>query len=395
MGSSNFFSFKKNKEINSYFFSKQFFLILFNIIMFISFAITIGIGFSAEYINLSVEKIPINIQSSRAVSIFFLSWYLFSSFWLIKLGLEKSKNNFELDCLSFVPFIGMIMLIHLTILVGWKTFWKFIIENFSSSNELKQLYSRKSPKYIVSCIICILMFPVAIIVWMPEYISNFGVSGFDLFNVWFFGIHYFTLQTNLLCVLFLIIFIIHPHFKIFKSNTFLIWCLSYIVIVSGTYNLGLLPINVLTGTIDNWTSYKWFKTMYEHVVNPLLFLGYSIFVIFWTPNMKQRQFMTTLKFGMIIPTIYLFYALILPFITTQSVYGIPTNCNPNLSNGTTFMPYGAWYMCFVILAFWWLFVGVISGFYFLMKKGLKYYESKVLDKNIVSLAEKETILDNE
>lgn len=386
MSISNFFSFQKNKEINSYFFSKQFFLLLFNLLMFLSFAITIGIGFSQPYLNMIVSQVPINIQSSRAVSIFFLAWYLFSTVWLIKLGLEKSNKNginVDVDCFAFIPFVSIILMINLTIHVGWKLFWSFIKQNFAPSNELRQLYSRKSPKYIVSCVICVLMFPVAIMVWMPEYVSNFGDSGFDLFNVWFFGIHYFTLQTNLLCVLFLVIFIIHPYFSIFKSNTFLVWCLSYIIIVSGTYNLGLLPINIFSGTTGAWTPYKWFKTMYEHVINPLLFLGYSLFIFFGTPNMKQRKYFTTLKFGMVIPTIYLFYALVLPFITTQSVYGIPTNCNPNLPNGSTFMPYGAWYMCFVIIAFWFLFVGVITGFYFLAK--IKDKKEKTIQIENVSL----------
>ncbi|MBR2651735.1 hypothetical protein IKD48_03010, partial [bacterium] len=62
-------------------------------------------------------------------------------------------------------------------------------------------------------------------------------------GLWFMSLHYFTVQTNLLCLFFIMLFVINPGQKIFRANAFLIYCTTYILVVGLVYDLILLPIN--------------------------------------------------------------------------------------------------------------------------------------------------------
>ena len=204
------------------------------------------------------------------------------------------------------------------------------------------------------------MSPTFWLTWFPEY-GDF--SDPNLHNLWFEGYHYFTIQTNLLCFIYCFVFVVYPKMKLFNKDSILICLMSYLFIVGFTYDFIMFP----SISKDKWGIIKWIKSCWDHIVNPILFIAIGIYNLYFSCKNRNvyQDYFTILKFGMIIPSIYLLYALVLPFVTNCSVYWFITNCNPNLVNEqpNSLLKYGEWYLVFVMIVYWFVFVGIITMFW--------------------------------
>lgn len=362
-------------------------LMVIGLILISAFFVLIGLGYQPPYANVNAPDVPGWIQAVRGVSIFCLLWWLVCSLWLMKLGFEMynqtQKRRWQIFSWSLIPYLNLIGISYIFQNMRWSDYSIWFLNLFETDAELKIWYSRKSWRYILFIFIAIIISPEIVFAWLPHYDPEFyPVYGRNLDNVWFYGMQYFTIQTNLLCVLFAWTFVLFPHWKIFKSHTWLIWCITYLMIVGITYDAFLLP-NDFRSKVSNWSQYKWTKTMWEHVVNPIIFCGGGIILLSQTKSIKSRDWLTTLKFGMIIPSIYLFYVFIAPFMSFQTVYSWLTNANPNVPNmpgGLT--PHGEWYMIFLMAGYWFVFIGVMTGIWYIditsYYKYLKKYEPESL-----------------
>lgn len=171
-------------------------------------------------------------------------------------------------------------------------------------------------KYLLTfaCLICIfeLYSAIAIIISKPHW--------------WFENFHYFTIQSNICVLIVAIIYIIFFILKKeFKFNYFVYITLINICVVAILWNTILLQDDI-------WNKpkkevYIWFSNISLHIICPIAYL-----LFYWygikekNHNMKiNLKLLYIVEFSYVI--LYLVYAIVLPFITEHSVYGIYTNLN--------------------------------------------------------------------
>lgn len=193
------------------------------------------------------------------------------------------------------------------------------------------------------------------------------LNGEDLSYVWFNSFHYLTQQTNLFVVIFVLIFVFLPNLKIFKKNTFLIIVVAYITATLIGYNCILLPSNISDGSINSWSAVDWTNTIFLHMINPIYTISLFIFLLISKKDIDVLllDWWKILLIGSIYPTLYLSYAIFLPFVSDHSVYGSFTNLNINLEiNGTP----GSLFNLIYIVLFYVLIIGLVLIYYFIFKK---------------------------
>lgn len=364
--------------------NKNLFLLMVQILIFIPMICTLIFGYDNQYIKLPLQEVPENIATYRSISIFLMLWYLVIYLFLIRFQInDKYVKLF--NWLSFVPIFNILNIIIISFKNNWIYFLYWFKQNFAPDFHLTLIYTRRSWKYKMMVGLLIIMTPIVVLVFyqQTDFLNTYPMNGNgDLIvfkNLWFCSIQYFTIQTNLLCYLFVLLFVINPNLKIFKYHSFLIACIVYIFVVGVTYDFALFPIKIVNGDIKQWDWYKYLTNIYEHLIDPVAFITCGLIIICKdNPQILRLRYKKYIVYTMIIPSIYLIYATILPFITNVSVYGFVTNCNPNVYNEVivdkpSFMAHGDWYNIFFIIGYWFLFICLLSGIYYLdLKKANKW-----------------------
>ena len=390
------------KEI--FLFPKIAFLSLVQIVLGAWMIAFICVGFQANYQSYSIQQLPEWVATFRSISLFLILWYVAVSCFLLHHGIQEIKfnnkligYNVSLSLLLIPSFLNLFFSLKNT---NWNYVKKYFQFLFTDDADLKEHFSRKNWKYWMMLGVLIVMTPMLLFVFYlgPNHkgFLVIGENGTHLpeqkeyySNFWYNSLQYFTIQTNLFCYLWVILFVIFPYKKLFKSNSYLIYAVTYLLIVGVTYDFALLPNKIVGGETANWTSYDWATTVYEHMVDPIVFCGSGIVILSQSKKFITRDYLTTLKFGLIIPTIYLTYALINPFVCNESVYGWFTNSNPNLWTNyadvdSSIPKHGEPYFCLFIIAYWLVFVGVITAFWTINQMGYLRTISKqgvTYDKN--------------
>lgn len=358
--------------------NKLFLLFISQVLIFIVMIALIILGYNNEYNNLPVQDIPSTIAAYRTSSIFFMCWYVVMYIFILRTNLKIENQILKYtSILSFIPIFTLFSIVILSFINNWYLFSVWFKSMFEPDFELNKVYARTSWRYKMMIALFVIMVPVVFIAFYQEtdftitYPEN-GIGEQIIYkNLWFNSLNYFTIQTNLLCVLYVLLFLIKPDLKIFKYHTFLMSCTIYIFIVGITYDLGLFPIKVVNGDLSNWDWYKYFANVYEHLINPIVFTACGLILICKdNPNIKHLSYKTNMFYSMIIPSVYLIYTTISPFVSNNSVYGFITNCNPNVYNeivvgSENIMSHGQWYFIFIIIGYWFIFFGLLSGIYFL------------------------------
>lgn len=363
--------------------NKNFLLLIVQILIFIPMVICIVFGFNSTNSNLPVQEISENTATYRSISLFLILWYI--AIYCFIVSTKSSKTIQILNILSFIPIFNIINILYIIFKNNWCFFLLWFKSNFEPDWKLDMVYSRASWKYKMMIALLVIMTPIIVLVLYQksDYLNTYPNNGDgDIIvynNLWFCSLQYFTIQTNLLCYLFVLLFVIKPNMKIFKHHTFLISCIVYIFVVGVTYDFALFPIKIVNGEIYDWNWYKYLTNIYEHLINPIAFVTCGLILICKdNPQILRLKYKQYIIYTMIVPTIYLIYALIMPFVTNVSVYGFVTNCNPDVYNemvidSTNFMSHGQWYNIFFIIGYWFLFIGLLSGMFYLdLKKANKW-----------------------
>lgn len=179
---------------------------------------------------------------------------------------------------------------------------------------------------ILECIILVLIFVQIIyeaIVSNPE-------------SIWFGNLHFFTQQSNLIVMAFVLTYCINDNLKIFKNNNLLIVVVSYITVTCLIFCLILLPVGIATEQYSKG-GYHYPaaipSSIFYHLINPIYMM------IFFALNVKfniiknnfSKHKIRFVAIALIYPICYLIYVSFLPFVKDLSVYGTVTNLNPNFS----------------------------------------------------------------
>lgn len=329
------------------------------------FFIFIGLGYQGQWVNQNNVHVPMTIQTLRGISLFLIAWWCVCVVWMIKVASslykEMQLKRYLYFILGFFPYLNLLGSFYLMTSMSYYDYWKWFKELFQGDYLLSQHYNRKTWRYLLMCCVLLVMSPEIVFVWMPQYETDPNyVYGLNINNLWFYGFQYFTIQTNLFCIVFMICFVIYPHWKIFNNHTWLVWCIAYLMIVGVTYDAFLLPNNIRMHATD-WTKYKWTKTMWEHAVNPLVFCISGLVLLFESKTIRPRTWFKTIRFGMIIPSVYLFYVFLAPFMTYQTVYSWLTNANPAVLNEPgSLLAHGEGYMVLLMVGYWFVFLALLT-----------------------------------
>lgn len=237
------------------------------------------------------------------------------------------KYNFK-DLYLFVPLVNFYFLYINKENFKINAIKERIRKAFALSENRNEQNNYFTLKYKLTAILIIPFSTILIFMLYPEI----GFKGSYWFNSW----QYYTVQTNFLLFVYLLVFLINPRLKIFNCNEVLILLASYIMFVCIVYGCILLPIKLNNG--DTFSDYGWSQTIFNHFINPLSFLAFTIFSSFKFKNKQYLKTATMFWFGVISPLIYLFYLILAPFVVGISVYDTIVNLNSNLylklPNGT-------------------------------------------------------------
>lgn len=335
------------------------------------------IGFQPSFNDLTIQQIPEWIATYRSISLFLIAWYIIVSAFILHYGIQETKcQNKAVGILNILSIFLAPSLISLFYLLSQTTvhyinLW--LKHLFASDTLLKTYYTRRSWQYIMMIFVLIIMAPIVFFIFYRDnasfavYPQN-GEGQVEYYtNWWFNSLQYFTIQINSFSYLFVILFVIYPSWRLFKYHSFLIYAISYLLIVGVTYDFILLPTHIVSGSIKSWNTFDWVSNVWEHMIDPLVFCSCGIILLCQIRNFACQDYLTTLKFGMIIPTVYIAFGLCNCFVTNESVYGWFTNCNPelwnNLKTSNAFMKHGEPYICFIFFIYWGIFVGVLTGFW--------------------------------
>ena len=201
---------------------------------------------------------------------------------------------------------------------------------------------------------------ITFIFWLfdLQWLAMMLINLFDPHNskgAWLDSFHYFTVQANIMVFFYLWAKWLMPSWKLFNSNALLILVVTYIVIVALGYNAVLLPNSISNGDTKSWTGTDWYLEILQHMIVPLLFLIYGIYIFRLSIYTKEFKLIRCIGYGIVYPTMYLIYALFLPFVSDISVYGKFSNIN--IDNGGAYTAYG------FIFGFWILFIVFIALFW--------------------------------
>ena len=364
-------------------------------ILWISF---FAYGFSpqfSEYIATKLAWLPETAAAMRSAGIFLLMWTILIQFLIIwQLPVERKSYFFYFNWTLIGGIVGIVYLLREINFAYFKPWFKNI---FASDPELKQTFHRKSWQYIM--IVCLMVFMVQTI-WCCFYIDPNSIQHVYSFNkydpnyiiannysgIWFTQLRFFTIQTNLLCFFFALLFTIKPSLKIFRHNSFLMYCTIYIILVGLIFNCVLLPPRVSTGEVAGWAPWHWYTNIILHILDPLFF-GVTGFVVIT----NNRKYATTnlinhLVYGMLIPFVYLTYATFSSLVAAAPVYEGITNLNPFvLVLSEDLNSFGHVWRIVYLPIFMLVFAGCITGIYFVDKHCSKKYVALPINGNLMKV----------
>ncbi len=323
--------------------------------------------------NSALYLVPEHIQIIRCISLFVMSWYVFISLVIWNTyDTYKINNKNKLISLFSFTFIALIYLSwKYFVFLKWDNIQKNIKDIFQDDDSKK--IQRKSFIYIFSIIIfCIFIVVVPLLafytsknneisIWIPNVSEPLKWN-----DLWFNSLQFFTIQSNFLCLVVLILFVINPNMKIFKNRILLIIATINITIVCFVYNFILLPDQIITKEIKNWDLQKYLSLAFNHIFNPIVFVVFFSILNTKHKNKIELKFKNFLIATIFLPTIYITYVISQPFVSNTSVYGFATNLNPNvLTNLNT--PGNPINIAYIILIYL-LFYGLSAFVYFINNK---------------------------
>ncbi|MDR3330179.1 MAG: DUF1600 domain-containing protein [Mycoplasmataceae bacterium] len=200
----------------------------------------------------------------------------------------------------------------------------------------KRKHIHKSSAYILAWIglllgVGIVVFSALIRV-LPQYI-NYDLYSRWYYILWFDWFEEFTIQNNILLIIFYALWLFAYRSKIFNSNKFLVFVASYIVLVFAIAWFMMSPIFVLQSTLDVNLNVT-IDNINLHLITPLLFVVFFYFASKYPKlNIKNvMEFRRTWLLAFIYPLLYFTYLVSINFVVLpQSIF------NPDTSNPSGFI----------------------------------------------------------
>ncbi len=342
---------------------------------------------SASPMYLNPQPLNQTDRTLRAMGIVFFSWWLVTVIWMLKLGVNIAQSgrrwqNHKLLTIGYLYIFNWTIVYNLGFLIyeltqvkdiHLKTYLKHL---FANDDSFYSFDIKKHWTYHVAIGAFVIMLPLVWFMIFPMVNNGkliaFGYKTGYGSNWWFFALQFFTEQTNLMCFILLFAFVINPRWKGFNNYDSWINCMAYLVIVSLTYNLIIFPV---IASSYKGMPYDLTRTLWLHVIDPIVFLGTGCCLMVYNPAKKISPWGDTLKYGMVVPSVYAIYALSSPFITGVSPYAYLSNTNPALDidgvagSGWTFVIFILFMGFFIIfITIWW---------YLNARMGLKRYGGTV------------------
>lgn len=326
------------------------FLLVANFILGILWITFYAYSYSSEFSQYIGEKIawlPELVATLRGVGIFIIVWYVITQILIVIVVERKHHNLNKFDKISLYLNWTIIFAVYNIFAYLKSTNFHYLkswfYDLFSSDLELKETFHRRSWQYIM--MVCLMLFMSQLIYLCLIYpfvsgqsleIVSFNpannvvkyVNSYN--NLWFNSLQYFTNQTNLLCFGAALLFTINPGLKIFKHNSFLMYCATYILIVGLIYNAALLPPKIANGSTANWSVMDWYENSIVHILNPILFLTSTLLIVTHKRSFKPTSLTNHLFYGITTVFPYLTFAMFSTLISANSVYDSITNLNPNV-----------------------------------------------------------------
>lgn len=327
---------------------------------------------SASPMYLNPQPLNQTDRTLRAMGIVFFSWWLMVVIWMMKLGVDVLENariwNLKhektmgyLYIFSFTLVYNLGLWIYELTQIKHMHLSEYLESQFQNNDQFYSFNPRKHWTYFLAIAGLIVMSPLVWFMIFPMMNNGqlvaFGFNQGYGSNWWFFALQFFTEQTNLMCFFTLLAFVINPRWKAFQNYDLWICTMAYLIIVSLTYNLIIFPViaNSYQGQPYDLT-----RTLWLHVIDPFVFLGLGCCLMVYNPTRTVTPWGNTLKYGMVVPSVYAIYALSSPFITGVSPYAYLSNTNPKLvidgvpGSGLTvivFLLFMGFFIAFITL--WW------------------------------------------
>ena len=342
--------------------------LILTIILFV-WIILLSYTLANPLINFTIIiKYTFHLQVVRAllivisfVSILFYGINIYYGIYFFK---SQEKEN-ALIAFTSIFLIPAIYSLALNIRKFKSSDWKALFNDWFGKDETF-VHNDKKEKTLknISLGFSILMIPTLFLsVFMTDYsniVFDWTTGQTSLQGIFFGSWSKFTIQSNLLLLIFTTSFYAKMDSKIFKNNTLLIWIMTYITITFLGYNVVLLPAEFKTSS-NPLTPYEWFETILQHMLYPFLFVIYGFYIICNRFYEKNSCAFKTIMLGMIYPVIYLGFSSICPWVIAYSTYGSFTSTNPLVSNGSLgSLAY--------IIGFTFLFAVIMAIYWFVNKK---------------------------
>lgn len=204
---------------------------------------------------------------------------------------------------------------------------------------------------------------IALGCWNLVNICQSGISSASdfLWKWWTKWWSYFTVQSNFIVCIVGTMYWFKKDKNKFNYSTIL-FSTSYITITMLIYCAILFPSDVFAGNLSKWNTYSWIFNIFAHLIVPIESIIFFFFIFKNNnTNFKNKNYFSTLGYGMIYPWAFIVYAMIIPFLSNYSVYGQFTSLNPAVDNGGNLM-----LLFFILGAF--LFFAFISLYFLYAKK---------------------------
>lgn len=169
-----------------------------------------------------------------------------------------------------------------------------------------------------------------------RYAKDFNTAS----KIWFGILDRFTNQSNILLLVFVIFYLFFPKHSFMKNNGFLISCMVFIFFTFFGYNVILVGLSGYGYDLDDGII-PLLGNICMHLLFPIYFIVFGLIHMYFKPMQEPRKFWKLLLLGMIYPTIYVIYIIIIPFVysgykvfsemdkqwypSTYTVYGDATN----------------------------------------------------------------------
>lgn len=345
----------------------------------------------------NLHGIDVDIRVWRGVLSYLIAIYVFFALFSIRYAVIYWRSEFnKAYCFAYLLNIffpcSLVLVVYNLKYFDFNAIYYKLLNFFQTSVTLKKEFALFTWKRNLSFLTLLIISPVLVFAFYVD------VKAGPLDTSWrqeffFYTFWYYTLQGNLSTFIFIFVFALFPQLGFFRSKIWHTNVLIQITIVSLFWILFIFPNLVYTRQIDHWSTYYAISTFWLHVVNPFVFIAYSILIIKKAELPEKNSFEKILTYCAMYPFVYVIFLICLPFIAGATPYGWIVNLNPRLAifdnylDDRSSVSFGN-YFCILIILILYSVIFLIAYFYSYfaiyrkieLKKKLKAFKANINKK---------------